>query len=164
MSIGESFHRRTGSICRIGEPGALFGLGDREPQLGEREAALVQHLLEQRGLAQEDLVLALGAEAHHPLDAGAVVPGPVEQHDLPGGRELGDVAVEVPLAALGLRGLGQRDDPGGARVEVLHEPLDRAALARGVAALEQDHVLGAGVLRPVLELQQLDLQLVLLSS
>ena len=45
---------------------------------------------------------------------------------------------------------------------MLHEPLDRAALPGGVAALEQDHVLGARVLRPVLELQQLDLQLVLL--
>jgi acetyl-CoA acetyltransferase len=70
--------------------------------------------------------------------------------------------VEVPLATLGLRGLGQGDDPGGARVEVFGEPLDGAALAGGVAALEQDHVLGGGVLRPVLELQQLDLQLVLL--
>jgi len=29
-------------------------------------------------------------------------------------------------------------------------------------ALEEDHVLGLGVLRPVLELQQLDLELVLL--
>src|SRR4051794_26659763 len=144
------------------EAGALFGLGDREPQLGQGEAALGEHLLELGGLVQEDLVLALGAEAHHALDAGAVVPGPVEHHDLAGGRELGDVAVEVPLAALGLGGLGERDDAGGTGVEVLGEPLDGAALARGVAALEEDQVLGPGVLGPVLELQQLDLQLVLL--
>ena len=160
--MGESFHRRTGSICRIANRVRCSAWVDREPQLGERETALDQHLLEQRGLPQEDLVLTVAGEAHHALDAGAVVPGPVEQHDLPGGRQLGDVAVEVPLASLGLGGLGERDDAGGARVEVLGEPLDRAALAGGVAALEEDHVLGAGVLRPVLELQQLDLQLVLL--
>jgi len=83
------------------------------------------------------------------------------QHDLPGGWQLGDVAVEVPLAAFGLDGLRQRDDPCGARVEVLHERFGGAALAGGVAALEEDQVLGAGVLGPVLELQQFDLQLVL---
>ena len=145
-----------------GEPGALFGVGDREPQLGQREAAFHQHLLEQRGLPQEDLVFAVGAEAHHPLDPCAVVPGPVEEHDLPGGRQLGDVPVEVPLAEFGLRGLSQGDNPGSARVEVFHEPLDGAPFAGGVAALEQNHVLGGRVLRPVLELQQLDLQLILL--
>ena len=36
------------------------------------------------------------------------------------------------------------------------------SFAGGVAALEEDQVLGVRVLRPVLELQQLDLQLVLL--
>jgi hypothetical protein len=51
---------------------------------------------------------------------------------------------------------------GCPRVEVLHEPLDRPALAGGVAALEDDDVLGPHVLGPVLELQQLDLEEVLL--
>ena len=40
-----------------------------------------------------------GAEAHHLLDAGTVVPGPVEQHDLAIGRQVLHVALEVPLAA-----------------------------------------------------------------
>ena len=48
------------------------------------------------------------------------------------------VALEVPLAALVLGGLFERDDARAARVEVLHEALDRAALAGGVAAFEQD--------------------------
>ena len=34
------------------------------------------------------LGLLRGAEAHHPLDAGAVVPAAVEDHDLAGGREV----------------------------------------------------------------------------
>jgi hypothetical protein len=41
---------------------------------------------------------------------------------------------------------------------VLHEALDRAALAGRVAALEQDHQPLSAVLAPVLQLQQLDLQ------
>jgi hypothetical protein len=45
---------------------------------------------------------------------------------------------------------------------VLGEALDGAALARRVASLEDDDVLGAGVDRPVLELQELDLEEVLL--
>jgi hypothetical protein len=43
--------------------------------------------------------------------------------------------------------------PGATRVQVLHEPLDGATLAGGVAALEEDHVFAGGVLGPVLELQ-----------
>ena len=45
---------------------------------------------------------------------------------------------------------------------MLGEALDRAALARGVAPLEDDHHLLAGLLDPVLEAQQLDLQPALL--
>jgi hypothetical protein len=41
---------------------------------------------------------------------------------------------------------------------VLHEPLDRAALAGRVAALEDDDQPLTGVLDPLLKLQQLDLQ------
>jgi hypothetical protein len=48
------------------------------------------------------------------------------------------------------------------RVQVLGEALDRAALARGVAALEHHHQLLAGVLDPALQPEQLDLQLALL--
>ena len=46
---------------------------------------------------------------------------------------------------------------------MLHEPLDRPALAGGVAALEQDHDPLAGLLHPGLQLQQLHLQVVLLA-
>jgi hypothetical protein len=69
-----------------------------------------------------------------------------------------DVALEVPLVALALAGLLQRHDARPARVEVLHEPADGAALAGGVTPLEEDDEPVAGVLRPVLQLEQLDLQ------
>jgi hypothetical protein len=71
---------------------------------------------------------------------------------------MGEVALEVPLAALALARLVQGHHRRPARVQVLHEPLDGAALAGGVAALEHDHQPLTGRLDPVLELQQLDLE------
>ena len=73
-----------------------------------------------------------------------------------------DVPLEVPLPPLLVGRLLERDHTRAARVEVLHEALDGAALARGVATLEQDHDARAGLLHPRLQLQQLDLQAVLL--
>jgi hypothetical protein len=98
------------------------------------------------------------AEPHHPLHACAVVPGPVEHHDLARSGQMRHVPLEVPLGAFALGGFLEGDDAGAARVEALHEPLDRAALAGRVAALEHKHVPGAGVLGPILQLQQLDLE------
>ena len=74
-----------------------------------------------------------------------------------------DVALEVPLPALDVARLLQRHHARAARVQVLHEALDRAALAGGVAAFEQDHHALPGVLDPGLQLEQLDLQAVLLA-
>src|SRR5438552_2757407 len=73
------------------------------------------------------------------------------------------VPLEVPLAVLALARLLQRHHPGAARVEVLHEPLDGAALAGRVAPLEEHHQPLAGVLDPVLQLEQLDLHQPLLA-
>jgi hypothetical protein len=117
-----------------------------------------QHPLELGRLLHELVVLVVGAELHHPFHAGPVVPGPVEHDDLTGRGQVRDVALEVPLGALPLAGLLQRDDAGAAGVEVLGEPLDGAALAGGVPALEQEHQALPAVLDPVLELEQLDLE------
>ena len=100
----------------------------------------------------------VGAEAHDALDAGAVVPGAVEQHDLAAGRQMRDVALEIPLRALALGRRGQRHDAADARIEPLGDALDRAALAGGVAALEDHDDLQLLVLHPVLQLHQLVLQ------
>jgi len=67
-----------------GEPRPLFGRRDRKPQLGQADPVVDEHLLEQRRLPDELGVLLGRAVAHHPLDPGPVVPGPVEQHDLTG--------------------------------------------------------------------------------
>ena len=107
---------------------------------------------------EEVLVFLVGAEAHHPFDAGAVVPAAVEQHDLAAGRQMRDIALEVPLAALALGRRGQRHGAADARVETLGDPLDGAALARRVASLEDDDQLELLGDDPVLELDELALQ------
>ena len=98
-------------------------------------------------------------KAHDALDAGAVVPTAVEQHDLARGRQVRDVALEVPLRSLALGRRAQRDDAAVmARVEPLHDALDRAALPGGVAALEDHDEPQAFVHDPFLHPHQLDLQ------
>ncbi|GAA3124823.1 hypothetical protein GCM10020254_85120 [Streptomyces goshikiensis] len=98
------------------------------------------------------------AEAHDVLDTGAVVPAAVEQDDLAGGGQVLDVALEVPLGALPFRRCGQGGDACDTWVEVLRDALDRAALARGVAALEDDHEPGALHAHPLLKFDQLRLE------
>ena len=147
---------------RVGQPGLearlLLGVAHREPVLVQPDAVLDEHPLEDRALAQEPLVLLGGAVAEHPLDPGAVVPAAVEDDDLAGGGQVLDVALEVPPGALPLGRCRERDDPGLARVEVLGDPLDRRALAGGVAALEdQDDPLPLASY-PFLHLDQLGLQ------
>jgi hypothetical protein len=71
-----------------------------------------------------------------------------------------DVALEVPLGALALGRLGQRDDTRHARVEVHGHAPDGAALAGPVPSLEDHDQAGAAVLHPALALRQLDLQAV----
>ena len=103
-------------------------------------------------------MLLLGAVVHHPLDVGAVVPGPVEHHHLARGGQVLDVALEVPLRALPLGRLGQRDDPDRARAGAFGDPLDHAALAGRAAALEDHQDLQALGLDPVLQQHQLLLE------
>ena len=100
----------------------------------------------------------LGAVAHDPLDAGAVVPAAVEDHDLAGGGQLLDVALHVELGLLPVGRRRQRDDAEDARADPLGQALDHAALAGGVAALEDDDDAGAGRLHPGLQVGDLDLQ------
>ena len=136
----------------------LLLVADAEPVLAQHDAVLMQHPLEDGGLVQEPPVLLGGAESHHAFDAPAVVPTAVEQDDLAGGRQLGHVALEVPLRLLALRGRRQRRDPRDARVQVLGDPFDGPALAGGVAALE-DHDQALAVLaHPLLHLDQFRLQ------
>ena len=136
----------------------LLVVGDREPVLDQDDARAHQHALEFGHGMEEFLELRVGAEAHHPLDAGAVVPAAVEQDDFAAGRQMRDIALEIPLRALALVRRRQRRDPADARIETLGDPLDDPAFAGGVAPLEDHDDLELLVQDPVLQLDQLALQ------
>ncbi len=106
--------------------------------------------LDGRCLLEEPLGLLGRAEAHDPLDAGAVVPAAIEDDDLAGSREVLDVALDVHLRLLALRRRRQGHDLEDARADPLGDALDGAALAGGVTALEHDADLGAGRFDPFL--------------
>ena len=104
----------------------------------EKHHAVVDQLpFELRRGIEEILRLVGRAKAHHLLDAGAVVPAAIEQHDFAARRQVLDVALEIPLRALALARVRQRDDAALPRVEQASEHVDGAALAGRIAAFEQ---------------------------
>src|SRR5262249_28776486 len=99
------------------------------------------------------------AKAHHALDAGTVVPAAVEDHHFARGGQVWQGALDVHLALLPLAWRGQRDHAEHARTQPLGDRLDAAPLAGAVAALEHHADLEPLVLHPLLELDQLDVEL-----
>jgi hypothetical protein len=110
---------------------------DREPIFDEDNTGSDQHPLELWHGAKEFLAICLGAKSHNPFDADPVVPAAVEQDDFPGCRQMGRIALKIPMSAFALGGRGQRHNLADARVQPLGHTLDYAALACGVTALEQ---------------------------
>lgn len=104
----------------------------------QAHAAAHEHAFDVRRFAQAFQVFRGCAEPHRAFDAGAFVSAAVEEHEFAGGRQVLDVALEVPLAALPVVRFFERHDAHAARIGVLGEALDGPALAGGIAALEQD--------------------------
>ena len=102
------------------------------------DAVVDEELLERHDLIEEPRDLDLARELHDPFDAGAVVPGTIEERDLAARRQLLHVTLEVPLPVLGVVRCRERDVTGEARVHVLAHSLDRPSLPRRVAPLEQE--------------------------
>ena len=136
----------------------LLVVGDREPVFDQDDPRTHDQTLEIRRRLEEVLVFLVGAEAHHPFDAGAIVPAAVEEHDLAAGRQVRDIALEVPLGALTLGRRRQRHGAADARIETLGDPFDGPPLARRVPSLEDDDQLELFGHDPVLELDELTLQ------
>src|SRR5579872_58864 len=140
------------------EPLLLLGLGDIEIEFEKLNSGAFQHLLEDRDHLHEFLILALATETHDPLDPGAVVPGAIEEDHFLRRWKIGDIALEIPGAAIPIRGDAQGHHAGIARAQMLDDALDRPILACPVAALEKDEdpLLVADDL--ALKLDELDLE------
>ncbi len=147
-SMGESFQRRTGSIwrmakrvrcsCRVTENQNLVTWMPASTSIFSKTGAWPTKV-------------SYSSSVQNPHDAfhiGAVVPGAVEHDDFTRSGKVLDVALEIPLALLTVRGLGERYRPGRAGIQMLGETLDSATLAGGVASLEDNDVLQTEVLPP----------------
>src|SRR4029453_6696741 len=142
------------------EAALLLLLADFQPDLEQPDAAIDHVLLDDRAELEEALMLLGCAEAHDVLDAGAVVPAAIEDHDLAGRREVLHVALHVHLGLLPVRGRGQGEDAKDARAHACRHRLDQATLAGGIATLADDDDSLARRLAPVLQMAELDLELV----
>ena len=145
-------------LCATEEPAQLLFAANGEPELKEADAAADHHALELGSLAHKLEIFSGRAEAHDVFNPATVIPGAVEENDLTLGGKVLDVALEIPLSALGVGRLGQRDDPCPARIEIFGETLNGATLAGGVAALEEHDDTLSDFLDPGLHLDQLDLE------
>ena len=107
---------------------------------------------------EEAAVFLSGAEAHDAFHASTVVPRAIENHDFAGGRQLFDVALEVPLTLLARVRSRQSFHAACTRIEVLGNALNGRALASGVAPFHDDDDAGTRLHYPLLHLHELRLQ------
>ena len=78
------------------------------------------------------------AEFHHPLDAGAVVPAAIKDHDFARCGQMSHIALDVHLRLFAFGGRRQRDhskDPG---THAFRDRFNDPALAGTVSPLEDD--------------------------
>ncbi len=141
------------------QPPRLLLRAHFQPVFEQDDAGVDHQPFEQRYRLQEGARLVLGAEAHHALDAGAVVPAAVEDDDLARRRQVRDVALAVHLGLLAVGGRRQRDDAKHSRAHAFGDGLDGAALAGAVATLEDDADLEALLHHPLPQRHQIDVQL-----
>ncbi len=116
---------------------------DVHPDLHDDDALEVQRALELDDLGVRALPLLGRRESLDALDEHAAVPAAVEHGHAAVPREVLDEALEIEVALLVGRGRGVLRDAHVAGVERRDEPLDGAALAGGVPALEDHEQAGA---------------------
>jgi len=92
------------------------------------------------------------------LDPGAVVPTAVEDDNLPGSRQMGDITLKIPLSPLDIRRFAERHQAHSAWVEWLGDTLDGAAFARCIPPFKDQTDALTTFLHPVLKTDQFKLQ------
>ena len=102
-------HRRelpdfTTIVDAIPQAALLLLRRDLQPVLEQNNARFDHAALHHRRAVEKLLHLLRGAKAHHPFDAGAVVPAAIENHNLASRRKVLDIALKIELAFLTLGG------------------------------------------------------------
>lgn len=141
------------------ESARLLLLAHFNPILDQNNSRTDESVLGLGTHAKKVFHLFLGAKAHQPLDQGAVVPAPVEDHDLARSGQMRNIALDVHLRLFALGRGGQGNDAEHTGADALRNPLDDASFARRIAPLEDDERLKTFMLNSKLELHEFDVQL-----
>src|SRR6516165_5949570 len=102
-----------------------------------------EHVFEGKDLTKKAFVFLVGAKPHDVLDAGPVVPTPVEHDHFLRRWKMRHVSLEVPGRAIMIRRLAESDNAGLAWAQMLNDALDRAVLSAGIPTLKNDQDLMA---------------------
>src|ERR1700733_5258040 len=143
-AIGLEIHRRQfPDLARIldprFEPAGLLLLAHLQPIFDEDDPGLDDGLLDRWRHLQKAFHLLHRREFHYPLDAGAIVPAAVEDHDFARCGQMAHITLNIHLRLLALCRCWERDDAIDARADPLGDRLDDPALAGAVTAFEHDH-------------------------
>src|SRR6478672_11493037 len=76
------------------QPLCLLVPVDVQVVLEQLDAGIDQHLLEYRRVVEEALSVIFATKSHDPLNAGAVVPRPIEQDEFSRGRQMLDIPLK----------------------------------------------------------------------
>ena len=128
----------------------LFIVSDGEPVLHHLYAAACQHFFKFRHRAEKFFIFLIGTKTHDALDAGAVVPAAVEQHNFTSGRQMRHITLEIPLGAFAIVRRGQGGDAANTRVQALRDAFDDATFAGCIPAFKQNHHPVPGGNHPIL--------------
>src|SRR5580692_3505681 len=146
-------------VDSCGKPAGLLLWTHLEPVLEKYNSRFDYGLFDRGDLTQETLGLILRAKAHDAFDPGAIVPTAVEDHDLPPGRKMRQVSLNIHLRLLAFRRRGQGNDAENARADSFGHGLDDTTFAGAIASLEDHAHLLALALHPFLKLDEFDVQL-----
>ena len=102
----------------------LLFLRNIQPVLHQDDAVVGQRGFKLRTALQKAVILLFGAEAHHVLHPGAVIPTAVEDNDFAPVRKMLDVALPVQLRLLALRGCRKSNQAEDPRADALQDALD----------------------------------------
>jgi hypothetical protein len=119
----------------------LFLVAHREPVLDQDDSGTHQHALELRTAVHELQILGFAAKSHDAFHARAVVPTAVEQDHLSRGRQVGDIALEIPLRLFAFGWGAQGHYAADAWIQFLSDTFDGAAIAGSIAPFKQNHYL-----------------------